>query len=544
MGNLATNVSIERATEGPQLVLRWTNSDDVGLTDVQVRRGLTGYPEDITEGSPIYADASPTPSEDKIISDIGVDGGVTYYYTIFSRVSGTWYHDYTTQRREFPLDGREFVIRLWEQLPSFYRTKDAETLQRILAQTFDEGWWNYWEDQFVYHGQLRRFLKVFGLPFGNIRELIEYFTKFYSTYDVRDDFLPFIAELIGFTFSGSVSLQRQRFLIANAVALYKVRGTMLGVELFATGNFETVPLLREFRNNVLESDILDRTSVDGSDEVLGDYGGPWDTIDRVVDGTPGAQWSYRGIGLFFDDVLASEITQDMIDTAARFFSDFIPGTSSWHAFTHWDSKFEDPFADFSWWSQVWNPQGALSATGGRAVFNVPSAGVASGAFLRSPTGGTIISQTEFAIELDLRDIVWPTVLAFDDANVDIVIVWPGPYTVTLSLRKLASGNVFLRAIKSDSGGAAVAADYGLVGEPTEGRLRLERGTHDNIRYIAHLDGEEYIIARYASADFAPLPDQVMIHWGCSSNPTGAFNVESEWFRIWQSSTGWQKVYPV
>jgi len=541
MGNLATNVLIRRAIEGPQLVLTWTNPDDAGLSDIEIRRGTNGFPESITDGISVYVDVSPTPSADGAFADVAVDGQVTYYYTIFAKVTAVWYHDYTTQKREFPLDSREFHLRLWNALPQIYRSKDTETLQKaLLAQTVDNEEWNYWEDQIEKYGQLYRFLKVFGVPFGIARELVKYFEVFYDIYNVRDDLLPYLANLIGFELFGGMSLQRQRFLIANAVELYRIRGTMDGAEQFAESNFLAEIQFVEFRNNILESNNVDLISVSDDPIVLNNWNSPYNTIDYVVDGSPGAQWSYRTIGLFFDDCLRSHITQEMLDIAEDYFQFYLPGTGAWWAFDHWNTLWEDQFADFLNWTET-DPGGKLAPVGGKAVFNVASgAGTFASSLNRAPG---LSAGTEFAVDLILDNITWPTsAVGPGRPLIRLQVDWGIHYAGILILLRSTGEGRFLFGWSNSGGSGTQIIDFATP--PSECRLRVERGPNGLVRGIYQIGGIREVLHQVLHSDYIPAPSDVNILWS-TTNPTGNFHTESEWFRQWEANVGntWNQIHP-
>jgi len=543
MGNLATNVLLRRALEGPQLILSWTNPDDAGLSEVQVRRGTLGFPESITEGVMVYQDTSPTVSEEVVFPDVTVDGQVTYYYTIFTEVTSVWYHDYTVQKREFPLDGRAFHNYLWKQLPSIYRLRDGDTQQLALAQILDdwEGWFNYWEDQDARYGQLYRFLKVYSLEFGNLNELVAYFQEFYEVYTVRDDFLPYIANLIGAKIIGGISLQRQRFLIAEAVALFKIRGTIDGVLRFAEGNFRTTPLIHEFGYDMLESDRLDRTSVSGDAITLNNWDGPWNTIDYVVDGRQGEKWSYRTIGLFFDEVLRTAITPEMLNIAEQFFADYLPGTGAWYAFTHWDSEWFDDFTNpaLPSWTKV-DAKGYLNAANSLLNWNVPSGEPTSSLATLSRLAEPV--DAEFAFQVDAQNVVFaPAGIA--NSYMQLAVNFTVPVNVRLQLEKTFAGVLQYRAYKVP-GFTTIGILVLDESTFTTGGLRIERGPNNLVRWLGKVGDKWELIAEVVDAAYSPVSlASVRLSYFCGASPTAQMNVDSDIIYKWGTNTGWVQVHP-
>lgn len=550
MGTLATNVSIFRAFEGPQLVLAWTNCDDVGLTRVQVRRGISNFPQDETEGNQVYLDNAPVISGDVKFPDLTVVGQDTYYYTIFMEVLGTWYSGPTTQAKEIAFDNSDFHQRLWKALPEIYRRKDLETAQYPLQQTQDAdgAWWNYNEDQSISHGQLYRFLKMYGLILGYARELTLYYEKFYDVYDVSSDHLTLIADYLALQLVSGIGLDRQRFVIANAVPIYKIRGTVDGVQQFADGNFQTEPMIVEINPLMIESNTLDRTSVSSDPLVLADYGTPWDTIDHCVSGEYWARWTYRTLVLFFDTCLDSDITQAMIDSAEQYLSDFIPGTAFWYAYTHWDSmEFEDDFPDFANWTKGGAGGAFLTPSGGFAYYNKTAPIAASIANLRR-NGEPFPIQSEFAVEVDFQDVVLPPQPAATAIWVTTVAFNLVPsYYMSVEFNYVAlTDTLSLIVRKSDSSGLAIIANVNLDSSvmANGGIVRIERGSvAGHMRVIVSTDGDKTreLVASHISADFAGanIARCIMV-WQCDS---GEFQIKHDKYSVYQSNIGWRQRFP-
>lgn len=328
--NEVTNAKIRRGFEGPQLVLSWTNPGTFDL--IKIRRGVLEFPQNLTDGVEVYSGI------DEIFSDVNVINLVTYYYTIFTIIAGTPYFSTKTQIYEFPIDNQAAPLELYKLLPEFYREEDLKQRKRSLETGFDDesGWLNYWEDQFVEHGPLRRFLKLFGLEFGNIRGMIESFELFYDVLNVRLDFLPLLASYVGLTLIPNESQQRQRFLILNAIYLYRIRGTLEDMALFAGNIVGEKPLIKEYRNNIVYHNVLNSTFLEGAvppgsgfdPVVVADMGKFVDNVDYMMDFSPGAKYSPRSVGFFFTVIDPTPF----ISTIVAYFRDFVPATVNWFLF--------------------------------------------------------------------------------------------------------------------------------------------------------------------------------------------------------------------
>lgn len=299
--------------------------------EIKVRRAVLDYPALITDGIEVYSGTG------YYFSDLAVDGGQTYYYHAFVVAAGNDYSDDFSKIFETALDGGDYHLRLWHRLAELYRNKDVGTLQKLLEPLvgpLDEQY--NWDEDTDAHGQLYRFLKLFGLEFGSIRELIEYFGTFYDVDNVRVNHLPLLAQYVGLRLIPSLSIARQRFLIRNAIFLYQIRGTLQGSIDFATAIVGLVPIVTEFRKNLLRYNVVNSTYIDitaGLAQVP-----PWkflntptDPYERYMDFTLWAQWTPRTIGFWFNTPYTN-ITADMLALIEEYFKDFVPMTVFWYIF--------------------------------------------------------------------------------------------------------------------------------------------------------------------------------------------------------------------
>jgi hypothetical protein len=301
------------------------------VMDFAVRRGVLDFPDE-TSGDLVYS------GTDLHFIDLNVVPFVTYYYTIFSIIGGTWYWSTKTQVYEFAMDNSNTPLELYKLLPRIYRSEDLKgTLVPLeYAEGEDGEQFNFNEDHNVGLGQLRRFLKLFGLEFGDIRGLIEYFSYFYDVLNVRLDFLGLLANFIGLTLIPFETQQRSRFLILNAIYLYKIRGTLQGLSLFAGNIVGEIPLIKEFSNNIIYMNEVDSTHFEGADPpgtgfdpaTIAKIGKYIDQSDYMLDFSMGAMYSPRSIGFFFTSI----DPMPHIDLILAYFSDFIPATVNWFLF--------------------------------------------------------------------------------------------------------------------------------------------------------------------------------------------------------------------
>jgi len=558
--DFVTNLISFRGFEGPQLVLNWNNPANAGITKVQIRRTDYDWPRDIGDGDLVIEILNTTPGEFKYYSDLNVTGQKTYYYTIFSYNGSTWLYDPVGETSEVAFDNRDYTV-LWERLPSIYRVKDAETNQLPLTKTQDttDGqWYNLFESSLNVYGQLYRFLKPFGLTLRYFEEMFKYFQNFYEPLTVDPDLVPLLANMVSMKLFTAVPLQKQRFYLDNILALYKRRGTLEGIRPFLDGNFETTPIIKEYSKNMLESNWEDRTSVDSDDTVLLDYGTPYDTIDYVVDGSPGALYSYRTLGFFFDNALASSITQDMLDRAEEYLEQFLPGSSSWYAFAHWDSAWSDDFngPSFPGWL-VTDVPGWLSQSGSDLIFNSPagsgSSNIAFMSYPATPPWGAI--GTEFAFDIGFREMAWPSnsLTGGYDVFVRLQVQLAIDKNVRFYLRQvwdtiLAKEVYYLEGeYRTGTTGPYISLGSVMIDEPSEATLRIERGLDGLIRFIGKVNGgDNIVVAKYHDSAYNTATiNSIFLVWTRvnSGSITGTFGMKSDRIDEWETSVGWRQVHP-
>lgn len=146
-----------------------------------------------------------------------------------------------------------FPTKIYNQLiPKIYVTEDTKTLQKVLIDTTttDEDIstripgilpddipvtivsgerFNFDEDQYEEHGQLRRYLKIIGLEFDQMKALIDVVPDFFDVDKAPPEFLVLMGKLIGLDVNQELSISQQRNEIKNWVSLLKEKGTIPGI---------------------------------------------------------------------------------------------------------------------------------------------------------------------------------------------------------------------------------------------------------------------------------------------------------------------------
>ncbi|HEY8285703.1 MAG TPA: phage tail protein [Chloroflexota bacterium] len=101
----------------------------------------------------------------------------------------------------------------------------------------------YQEDPF-----LKRFLMIFESVLGPIDRSIANLPIYTEPELAPEQFLPWLAQWVAVTLDSAWPLERQRALIANAVEIYRWRGTKYGLKLHIQSYTGHEPLIAEYRS--------------------------------------------------------------------------------------------------------------------------------------------------------------------------------------------------------------------------------------------------------------------------------------------------------
>ena len=95
---------------------------------------------------------------------------------------------------------------------------------------------------------LGRFLLIFESVLGPIERLIDNLPVYTEPEMAPDAFIPWLAHWVGVTLEAGWPLERQRALVANAVEIYRWRGTRRGLKLHIRCYTGMEPIIQEYRS--------------------------------------------------------------------------------------------------------------------------------------------------------------------------------------------------------------------------------------------------------------------------------------------------------
>jgi phage tail-like protein len=212
-----------------------------------------------------------------LVSDVSAAVEQTAYYVLFTQdpaAPGVW----TTERgwtvRATPTARYGFPDRLYELLPAVHRYYDEPTPE-------DRG-----------HGQLRRFLQVYGAGLDYLRSSGESLRSRHDVDEVRDDLLPALGAWIAWPVDLTAPLPSQRSEIRMAPDVYGTVGTLPNIVALATRATGWRCEAKEFVHNLFLTNAPEEVPVRELFEMTHDgtdFGGPVRlTTTSDFDGRPAA----------------------------------------------------------------------------------------------------------------------------------------------------------------------------------------------------------------------------------------------------------------
>jgi len=189
------------------------------------------------------------------------------------------------------------------------------------------------EDGSVKYGQLRRFLKIFGPKFDEIKGLLDAMPVMIDVDQTDADFLPLMAALVGVQFNQELPISQQREEIKGAVQWYKRKGTVVGCRIHGYRISRLQTDIVEFWKNIKTSSRQYSVSADNQ--------GTAATVFRL----PGDQTAFS-----YDYAW-----QDTLRRGAEYTSGSVVGHEAWRALdnredTSWVADTVSP----AWWAYHWH----------------------------------------------------------------------------------------------------------------------------------------------------------------------------------------------
>lgn len=197
-----------------QVRLRWTAP---GGEWSEFRLLRSGYGFAVNEGDGDLLLSFSGPNYQSAFTDTGLAENRFYYYTVFV----------------FDLDTNQWVKAGEVQALTL---KDYGNRQRMLLNLpqfyldLDDQRRRHGEDE----GALRRFLRVLSLVADHVQGETESLGWVRDADTVSGGLLPFFANDLGIAYEPEIGMRQMRIWLRNAVYLYKIKGTRLGIEGVAT----------------------------------------------------------------------------------------------------------------------------------------------------------------------------------------------------------------------------------------------------------------------------------------------------------------------
>lgn len=362
---LATDFTVRRGAEGPQVVITWTdppannalyNQGQYGgfqygqaLVDkVRLVRKKFDYPQDINDGVTLYEGLG-----QEYYGDLALEENTYFYYTLFSHriVDDTWYSSANVQGFSVALDSQQFIRRLFHWLPEIHRDLDRidrEDEMKALAETQETTgdlsgeYFHLDEDGTKKRGQLERFIRWLEVELGAVKGFTDNLPTVYDVDTCPEDLLPHLAAITGAIINWDIPLPRRRLEIKFAIAVYKTKGTVPGIERIVWSITGFHALVDPWFDNILITNTEGRETAPLATDVIAWklYESFGDVIDRVID--PEGMFMFKNFGIFARMDPRATLTKAQIDKVNRILVDFIP------ALSRADLFFLDPLNEEEW----------------------------------------------------------------------------------------------------------------------------------------------------------------------------------------------------
>ena len=302
---IPTEFVVRRGYEGEQVIIEYpTPSDPGNVQKIRVVRKLFGFPVDPDDG--FIVDESSTQAG-KIISDRNVEPLVCYYYKLFTQLtSGEWVTSASVQGEIIPIRTGFHSEKLWMLLPELYKNQDKRADKNgfgklslfegagITPEVFNLG-----EDGSVRKGALRRFLKILGPIFDEIKGLIDALDNQLDVDETCLSKLDFLAPLVGLDLNKELTPDKFRNELKDRVPSLKLKGTVAGIQSVLRSVSGITPQVSELCNNVLYSNRVGCHSLAFTPEEEVSVNCPDDMVKRSI-GYDGGETFWLWARVFMD----------------------------------------------------------------------------------------------------------------------------------------------------------------------------------------------------------------------------------------------------
>lgn len=197
-----------------QAVIRWFNPEG-DWSEIRLVRSRWGYPLSIYDGTTVYTGTRANAAE--LVVDRELNPGRFYYYEVFVYDSVNLQWRRAGGAQVLALKDFRYHETMTRNLPDFY----IEESKGVSADA-----------QGV--SDFEKFLEIFSRGLAHQRGEYESLTWIRDIDAMSGSLVPYLAHDLGIQFEPEIGIRQMRIWLRNAVYLYKVKGTLLGIEGLAT----------------------------------------------------------------------------------------------------------------------------------------------------------------------------------------------------------------------------------------------------------------------------------------------------------------------
>jgi phage tail-like protein len=156
--------------------------------------------------------------------------------------------------------------RMYQMMPEVYRRYDVVTraLTPGADSVLEAAPGAETQGSMMKHGQLRRFVDLFGVALDFMRSRAEGLRDLHDVDDCDHRLLPLMAEWVGWDLSFDAPIPVQRHEIRYAAALYRISGTIPGCMIWVRRLTGWQPRIKEFARNVFFANQPTSVTIDTS----------------------------------------------------------------------------------------------------------------------------------------------------------------------------------------------------------------------------------------------------------------------------------------
>ncbi len=209
------------------------------------------------------ADGKPLRRKIELLDSRALEPQTSYYYRL-SAANQTLKINTATDAVATATEAFALGRKMYQMLPEVYRRHDvvthsvAQDLESVPEATQSV----QVQGRTLQHGQLRRFLDIFGVALDFMRSRAEGLRGLHDIDQTSSEVLPFLASWVGWDLSYSQNIPVQRHEIRYAAELYQLTGSIPGCMIWVQRLTGWRPRIKEFARNVFFSNSTNSLSVD------------------------------------------------------------------------------------------------------------------------------------------------------------------------------------------------------------------------------------------------------------------------------------------